>query len=231
MSNEKRKGIYIMVLSAFLVVVSIVAILFFIESKSVKETLIAKEQEYKSNLGNLNNDSATKVENTITEKEVEKKVEVPKTIGFDRTKGKKVKDGVVYGSIITDMALNRAKVEILPNGSLKQTTYDENYKVISEGEVSGLSGKAIDIVTSYIGDGSDEYTIIMMEDGTVEYIGDTLDYNNRDFSKSKGKIPGLNNIVRILCCSTSGVPNTGRAVIAIDKDGYFYDVKQLILGR
>ena len=117
MDNEKRKNIYIMILSALVVVASIVAVLFFVESRSVKETLVAKEQEYKSSLDSVNNESATKVENTVIEKEVEKKVEVPvsQIIKFDRTKAKKVRENVIYSDILLIYTMANTNVNINTN--------------------------------------------------------------------------------------------------------------------
>lgn len=227
MSNEKRKDIYIMILSAFLVIVSIVAILFFIESRSVKETLVAKEQEYKSNLGNLNNDSATKVENTITEKEVEKivekKVEVPvsQIINFDRTKAKKVREGVVYGNIST--TINASDLCISSNINKEGEFY------IDEKKVNGLNVKVVDAVVGNYGDGASGYAVLLKEDGTVSYISDENIHSNN--ISITGTIEGVNNIVKIIYCETTGTTNCGRAFIAIDKDGYFYDVIAMAKGQ
>ena len=229
--NEKRKNIYIMILSALIVVVSIVAILFFVEIRSVKETLVAKEQEYKSSLDSVNNESATKVENTVIEKEVEKKVEVPvnQLIKFDLNKAKKVREGVTYGNIMGNANLQNLDIEILDNGNLGITKYTNN-TLGEEKEVTGFKSKVYDVVSTWVGDGSSEYIVCLMQDGTVEYMTDIL---NRDYKVSEGKIEGLNNIVRILCCKTSSttVGNTGRTIIAIDKDGYFYDVVAVVKGQ
>ena len=231
MNNEKRKDIYIMILSAFLVIASIVAILFFIESKSVKETLVAKEQEYKSNLGNLNSDSATKVENTVVEKEVGKKVEVPvyQIINFDIKKAKKVRESVTYGNVICNVNIQDLGIEILDNGNLGITKYTNN-TLGEEKEVTGFKSKVYDVVSTWVGDGASEYIVCLMEDGTVEYMSDSL---SRDYKTSEGKVGDLNNIVKILCCKTSSttIGNTGRTIIAIDKDGYFYDVIAIAKGQ
>ena len=83
-----------------------------------------------------------------------------------------------------------------------------------------------------MGQGASERLIILLEDGSVAYVKDNLyeGITNENVAlKIEGKVEGAKNIVRILCCKTSPkegtqVNNTGMTFIAIDKDGYFYDI-------
>ena len=242
MDNEKRKNIYIMILSALVVVASIVAVLFFVESRSVKETLVAKEQEYKSSLDSVNDESATKVENTVVEKEVEKKVEVEvgKFVPFDSNKILNAQESMIYKEESIkycgmSLYINDKGIPIINFGyDLKNYFSDVGYKINLESIeydkdvlIDGFSKK---VVNCYFGlTGQSVFGSIMlflMEDGTVEYIP-VIEALQKNTFKSYGKIPNVENVIRFVN-GGFGYKNGGGAltVFAINKKGEAYDLTE-----
>lgn len=140
---------------------------------------------------------------------------------FDITKGKKVPANVKYTGDILFSNLGDS-ITIHSDGTVTVNYNDKEIKVV------GLSGKIVDARVGVYGDGASAYMILLMEDGTVEKTNDFYDGANNGTLKSTGKIAGIENIVRIECVMSSrGVEDRTfkRATfIAIDADGYFYDL-------
>jgi hypothetical protein len=231
--HDTRNKVIIAILSVLFVIATVVAIVFFVKNKESNEVLEITEQEYKKKIDSLVNEpkineEATKTESTITEKVVEKNVEVAKIISFDRSKTKNVRDGVVYGDIT--QVVSSPIATITTNGEVTITYYNSDMTSKSY-KIEGLDKKAIEVLAGSIGDGGSDRIVILLEDGTVAYIKNNLSSESASL-KIEGKIEGLTNAVKILCCRTSRkegaqVRNIGLTFIAIDKNGYFYDVGML----
>ena len=233
--HDKAKNIQIGIFASLFVIATVASIVIFIKYKETNEVLVITEQELQSNTKVLaaNTNGIAKVENTTTEKVVEKNIEIAKIINFDRSKTKKVREGVTYGDIYFAEKIGNCSPKITSNGELyfdiiaNTSEYQSTTK-----KVEGLDKKAIDILSGSIGNGGSERVVILLEDGSVAYINDPFFTEQGDTIKTNGKIEGVNNIVRILCCRTtakegSQVNNTGLTFIAIDKDGAFYDIGML----
>ena len=227
MKDNKNK-IIIIVLSVLFVLTTVTSIVLFVKYKETNEVLAITEQEVKSNAVNVaaTNAEVTKVENTTTEKIVEKNVEVAKIINFDRSKTRKVREGVVYGNITDATGIPGFTVQINTNGEVIVGVPTNDLKnPVTEKKVEGLQAKAVDFLIGSVGDGSAAYLMILMDNGKVVYL-DEAALNSATVIKANAELLGLNNIVKILCCKTSSTTarNTGWSFIAIDKEGYFNDI-------
>ncbi len=159
------------------------------------------------------------------------------------SKGKNIEPGITYEegayidlyNIQVNVNLNKAgQVEVLITDNGKEDfaeDYVKNMKRKKETEeiMGGFSGKVEEIELAEIGqEASGSYFLFLMGDGSVEYISlvDLLDTNNL---ASRGKIQGLNNIVRIKNISARENEGSGwSTALAFDTDGNFYDVNNLL---
>lgn len=182
-------------------------------------------------LGTELKNSKINIQTNEVTKTVEKGVFVP----FDATKKKFISDSEY--SIDKDSSVG-CKVQLDSNGKVGFVISSDakNYfsymgddiikapldKVI---EVTGFTKKVVDVFIGGCGQGVDfPIVLFLMEDGTVEYLDSKVAIENNKFV-SAGKLENVENIVRFERADAFHENIGGYiTVIAIDKDGYFYDV-------
>lgn len=183
---------------------------------------------------NTNNNTSNSQPNTIV-------TEVNKFVPFDSAKGKTVIENSVYeviGDNFNDyLELNVKNGEVYIH-ALKQpseftglmSSTDQSKIVVKYGEdvkIKGLTKKVV--YAKILAEGQalgNEVAVFLMEDGTCEYAKLSSLLVN---VTAQGKINGLKDIVRLEDADVSfHAGGGGVAGIAIDKDGYFYDVHKLL---
>ncbi len=151
------------------------------------------------------------IEEKIVEKIVEKVVEKGVFPIYDTTKGKKVKENCIYtGEIIKSSIVG---LTINSNGTVNVNEVEK---------VSGVTGKVVDTRAGLFGDGASGYIILLMSDGSLQ-ISEEYFSSGRD-NLNFEKVTGINNIVRIENVMSTRDGRKRATLIAIDKDGYFYDL-------
>lgn len=91
-------------------------------------------------------------------------------------------------------------------------------------------GQVIDVLFGRFGqDVGEEAILFLMNDGTVEYVPYYLALKENDF-RSRGKLKGINNIIRLLYVNASNPNGVGgyRTVLAQRADGTLYDLSSTI---
>lgn len=85
-------------------------------------------------------------------------------------------------------------------------------------EVTGLQGRAVDVQIFNQGNGINSQIIMLMEDGTVEYLN--MQKIQKSLFESSGKVEGLNNVVKVVEVSVTGNEMAGYiSIAAIRADG------------
>lgn len=106
---------------------------------------------------------------------------------------------------------------------------EKQIKSVEDEEITGFSGVPEEVYFADFGqDIGEQKILILMEDDSVEYIDITDMLENQEY-KSDGKIKGLENIQQFDLLSVSDTEGGGYVTtIAIDKDGYYYDINELL---
>lgn len=154
--------------------------------------------------------------------------------GFDSSKALNARDGVVYSLINSESGLDvRYKAD--ENGNMKlylsyAKDYVSGYGIDTTGvkdynEVEIISDKKIlDVHIGIFGlDVAGTTVLLLMEDGTVEYIPVICSLKNNEF-KIYGTFENVEGIVRLLDASSS----FSRTVLAQKADGTFYDLNEVL---
>lgn len=235
---EKHKSVYIGAFTIVVIGVAIFAIYLGSEIKNLKNEL--NDSKASNNVvsteASTYADQSSAVSNNVQVKEVEKIVEKGVFVPFDETKKKfdttlsyNIIRNPVLGCVINLDSKGKVYLNI---GAAEAKEYSPNMKAPTNTdiEITGFSKKVVDVFVGMYGNGID-YPIILflMEDGTVEYLNSKDAFENNKFV-SAGKISGVENIVRIEQAGAYEEGSGGyRTVIAIDKDGYYYDVASKII--
>lgn len=200
-----KKNIFIVVLILLLIVSINVNVWVLLNNQNKPQT----ENSISNGVSDNNVTSGTSQNNTTV-------VEKNALPVYDITKGKKVNANCIYtGEILS------GTLDIKPDGTL--LVYDNEGKTIN---TSGITGKIVDAYKGIYGDGATEYIAVILSDGTVELAM----YDNTLTFK---KVEGLTNIVKLenVMTNRTDAPGYLRAtIIAIDADGYFYDIINMVQG-
>lgn len=237
-----KKNVFLIILSVLLVLaigVSVYLVLKYrktntsLQTENTKNSDLTKERDdLKTQLDTVKSNQNTTT-NTNTNNSIDvKTVEVNKFVPFDPSKVKnKLSNQVVNRQDKFDR--NGLYVKIDDNGNVylyvtsKDSLYNSSKMELSkEYQVTGFSGKVVDVFLGYEGQGGVDYPLILflMEDGSVEYLNAKQAVENLDF-KSNGKLNYLSNIVRFEEASIGTLSGGGYVgVVAIDSDGYSYIV-------
>jgi hypothetical protein len=227
---EKHKNVYIGAFTIVVICVACFAIYLGAEIKNLKNEL--KDSKASNDLvsteASTYADQSSTVSNNVQIKEVEKIVEKGVFVPFDTNK-KKFETDLTY-EVIKKSVLgcnikldNSGKVYLNIDRDAKENFPKTTAPVNTNLEITGFSKKVVDVFIGEYGNGySYPVILFLMADGTVEYLNSKYAFENNVFV-SEGKISGVENIVRI---EQAGAYNGGgiSTVIAIDKDGYYYDV-------
>ncbi len=190
-------------------------------------TVVPSNESQTENLqGNKTTEIENKTENSMS-----------KEYYFDADKMKVKLDEMTYekaGKIEEDTGIS---VE-LDDGEAYLSTDSENEmllaflpnekKDIEHEKITGFRSSIQEVYYGYFGNG-DMMPILffLMEDGTVEYIDAKEMIENKKY-QSYGKVKDLKNIVTFADVSVTDEIGAGyRTVVAIDEDGYSYDINQL----
>lgn len=231
-------------------VVLIVALLFItgslyqkVNDKDVDLVENAKVEELEKRLAELENEIVEKeVEENNEEKEEEEK---SKNVEFDSDKMKVKSAGMKYsvskvlnghGGIDVEIESGKAYLTTNPNDEMFKNYYFPNVKeTVLNQEITGFGAKIKEVHYGYLGD---EEVIIptlffLLEDGTVEYVNTKKMILNEEY-KSFGKIKQVSDIVKFEDATAGKTEEDGgiyeaiSTVVAIDKDGYSYDLNELL---
>ena len=208
---------------------------------------ISKKDDNNTQQDNVttNNESLNEIEsvdidediNTLDNTENKDNIEI-ENIKFDNSKMKIKASGVEYTE--TDEINENSygiKTEI-NNGKGYITTdvNDELYKNVftnatplDKKEITGFKSDIISAYQASIGNGINAPIILfIMENGTVEYIKTTDVIQNKKYV-SGGVLEGINDIVKFASVDVKEVEGGGYiSVVAIDKDGYSYDINEIL---
>ncbi len=105
----------------------------------------------------------------------------------------------------------------------------EKLKNVKNQEITGFSAKPTQVYYGEFGqDVIGRVVLFLMADGTVEYI-EQMDMLENQTYKSAGKIKNLSDVKQFDVLSVSDTEGGGIVTtIAIDKDGYYYDLSELL---
>lgn len=105
----------------------------------------------------------------------------------------------------------------------------EKLKNVKNQEITGFSAKPTQVYYGEFGqDIIGRVVLFLMADGTVEYIKLMNMLENQTY-KSAGKIQNLSDVKQFDVLSVSDTEGGGYVTtIAIDKDGYYYDLNELL---
>lgn len=105
----------------------------------------------------------------------------------------------------------------------------EKLKNVKNQEITGFSAKPTQVYYGEFGqDVIGRVVLFLMADGTVEYI-EQMDMLENQTYKSAGKIQNLSDVKQFDVLSVSDTEGGGYVTtIAIDKDGYYYDLNELL---
>lgn len=121
-------------------------------------------------------------------------------------------------------------VTLKENNELYISVYGDSIG-LKKGEfkVDGINGKIVEARPILIGNGNTPTILILMEDGTVEYVKLQSNFEGEHLVSS-GKIEGLNNVVRIIPISLTryGGGYASFAVIENDGTSHFIDPQFII---
>ena len=164
------------------------------------------------------------INTTISDVENNDNVE---NIKFNNSKMKIKSNGVEY-----------TETEEINNGKAYITTNvnDELYKSIftnatplNKKEITGFKTNIISSYQANIGNGINAPIILfIMENGTVEYINTTDVIQNKKYV-SNGILEGIKDIVKFASVDVKEIEGGGYiSVVAIDKNGYSYDINEIL---
>lgn len=140
-----------------------------------------------------------------------------------------------HGGIEVEIRNGKAYLTTDINDETFKTQYFPNVKdAVENQEITGFSTKIKELHYGYFGNGIEVPVLFfLMEDGTVEYVNTEKMIKNEDY-KSLGKMKQLSDIIKFEEVAVGDVDENGeakesyRSVVAIDKDGYAYDLNELI---
>lgn len=112
--------------------------------------------------------------------------------------------------------------------SIAQSEDVENLTDLDAEEITGFSSEPVEVFFGDFGQDIVEMKLLfLMKDGSVEYIN-VVDMLKNQSYKSQGKIKNLENIKQFECITVSDTDGGGYiTTIAIDEDGYYYDLNEL----
>ena len=153
----------------------------------------------------------------------------------------KYKNKIQYVDSITGMSitLEEGKVYLYtePANQTHKELFPKATKKLEGQEITGFSSNIVEVHFAYFGtDVSPAKIVFLMEDGTVEYADSKKIIENSEFV-SAGKIEGISNIVKIESVEVEYYDETGNSEggvgtnVAIDKEGYAYDLSELGLNK
>ena len=131
-----------------------------------------------------------------------------------------------------DVKIDSGKVYVTIDGdneTLQSISENSNLKSVEDEEITGLSSEPSEIYYGLFGqDITDEVVLFLMEDGTVEYIK-VADMLKTQTYRSEGQIEELSDVKKFDYLAVSDVEGGGyETTIAIDKNGYYYDLNELL---
>lgn len=167
---------------------------------------------------------------------------------FNGNKMKVKMDDSIYGDVRYDSIEGitiileddgKATVTVMPDNEVYKMLYPDTEVDIQNQELTGFDGKIASVYFANFGDDIEPCKILfLMEDGSVEYIDSEKMIKSKDQKYvSEGKIEGLENIVHFENVAVAFEDENGEreggtlTVVAVDKDGYSYDLDQLINNR
>lgn len=198
------------------------------ENKESKFTKVDKEDSEEENNNNSKKD----------EKEIE---DIPiGEISKDKFKVCAKSSNIVYekDDIVTaecyffDVKTKEGKAFISydQNNSIIESFFEnQKNKSVETKELVGFSAKPVEAYIGIFGqDVLGQKILFTMDDGTIEYI-DIIDiFENKNY-KIKGKIDGLKNIKKFETVAIHDkTGGGGMTTIAIDEDGYYYDINEML---
>ena len=115
------------------------------------------------------------------------------------------------------------------NENAQALTDGEQVTSVKDKEITGFSAKPVSVYGGEFGQDIVGLTMLfLMDDGTVEYI-QVADMLTDESYVSQGTIEGLTNAKQFAILSVGDTEGGGYiTTIAIDKDGYYYDLSQMI---
>lgn len=193
---------------------------------------------------NENFQSMKEAENQVTPKTSEGQM----MYVFDGNKMKVKMDDAIYEDVRYDSIEGitvileddgKATVTVMPDNEVYKILYPDTETDIQNEELTGFGGKIASVYFANFGDDLEPCKILfLMEDGSVEYIDSEKMIKSKDPKYvSEGRIEELSNIVRFENVAVAFEDENGEreggtlTVVAVDKDGYSYDLDQLINNR
>ena len=230
--ESKRKNVYITIFVITTIIASCAAVYFYLKATNNKLVAGNKESEVASqeNQTTTNVDVAKEVKEKIVYKNVMPELDPNKCIEGS-------KDGGTYQLRVADsfstalsavLTADKKTIEILINCEEINKLYNFNYSSNNFDMPINIRFEkdVVDLCVSTLGGQSVGYEvlIILLKDGTVEYIPLYNAIKNNNI-KSYGKIEGITDIVRIGTVKFNGTEFGGfMAPCAIKSDGSFYDL-------
>lgn len=236
--ENKRKNVYITIFVITTIIASCAAVYFYL--KATNNKLVAGNKE--SEVASQENQTTTNVD--VAKEEVKEKI-VYKNVMPELDPAKCIegsKDGKYYYHFIQSyftpissayLSENKKSVmvslnleEINKKYALNKSSNDFNSTIELK-----FNTEVVDVCNTTVGGQAvgSEVLLIMLKDGTVEYIPLYNAIKNNNI-KSYGKVEGINDIVRIGSVSFSGNDGFGHiSPCAIKSDGSFYDLGERLL--
>lgn len=192
----------------------------------------------------INNESLNEIENADMDKDINTTIsdvennDNVESIKFNNSKMKIKSNGVEYTET-EEINKNNYGIKIeINNGKAYITTNvnDELYKSIftnatpfNKKEITGFKTNIISSYQANIGNGINAPIILfIMENGTVEYINTTDVIQNKKYV-SNGILEGIKDIVKFASVDVKEIEGGGYiSVVAIDKNGYSYDINEIL---
>ena len=181
----------------------------------------------------INNESLNEIENADMDKDINT------TISDVENNKMKIKSNGVEYTETEEINKNNYGIKIeINNGKAYITTNvnDELYKSIftnatplNKKEITGFKTNIISSYHANIGNGINAPIILfIMENGTVEYINTTDVIQNKKYV-SNGILEGIKDIVKFASVDVKEIEGGGYiSVVAIDKNGYSYDINEIL---
>ena len=233
--ESKRKNVYITIFVITTIIASCAAVYFYLKATNNKlVTRNSEENKVASQEDQASANSDVTKEDTVKEKVVYKNV-MPELDPNKCIEGNK--DGGTYQLRVADsfstalsavLTADKKTIEILINCEEINKLYNFNYSSNNFDMPINIRFEkdVVDLCVSTLGGQSVGYEvlIILLKDGTVEYIPLYNAIKNNNI-KSYGKIEGITDIVRIGTVKFNGTEFGGfMAPCAIKSDGSFYDL-------
>lgn len=208
-----------------------------VSKKQLEEKLKTSEENW--NLNSKNSELEDKLEKQENNKE---DIQTEKNVKFDSSKMKSDSTNVRYEET-KDWSPNSAGLEIeIKDGKPYLTTDIENEqykflfsevtKPVKNKELTGFNLDVKEVYYAYMGNGDmSPYILFIMEDGSVEYINSNKMLKLGKY-ESFGNVKEISNIVKFVHLDAQEVDENGEGMsgwitcVAIDKDGYSYDLSQ-----